>query len=85
MKAPTILTHRPISLEKSCALQQDPKGGDAAQWFCLAMAHWQLGKKEEARNWYDEAVLWMDKNAKKNEELHRFRSEAAELLGIKKK
>ena len=30
------------ALEKSCALQQNPKGGDAWQWFCLAMAHKQL-------------------------------------------
>jgi hypothetical protein len=48
------------------------------------MAHWQLDQEEEARKWYDEAVAWMDKNRPQNEELRRFRAEAAELLGIEK-
>ena len=67
------------ALEKSMELR---KGGDAVDWFFLAMAHWQLGHKDEARKWYDKAVEWMDKNQPKNEELLRFRAEAAELLGI---
>lgn len=67
-------------LKKSMELR---KGGDAADWFFLAMAHWQLGEKDEARKWYDKAVPWMEKNNAKNEELRRFRAEAKELLGIK--
>jgi serine/threonine protein kinase/Flp pilus assembly protein TadD len=67
------------SLEKSMTLR---KGGDASDWFFLAMAHWQLDHKDGARQWYDKAVEWMDKNAPKNEELLRFRAEAAELLGV---
>jgi tetratricopeptide (TPR) repeat protein len=70
------------ALEKSMDLRQ---GGDANDWFFLAMTQWQLVQKEEARKWYDKAVQWMDKNAKENEELRRFRSEAEELLEIKKK
>ena len=31
-------------------------------WFFLAMARWQLGEKDKAREWYDRAVQWMDKN-----------------------
>ena len=38
-----------------------------------------------ARKWYDQAVEWMDKNQPTNKELRRFRSEAAELLGVKEK
>ncbi len=34
---------------------------------------------------YEKAVEWMDKNAKDNDELHRSRREAEELLEIKKK
>ena len=49
------------------------------------MAHWQLGHKEEARKWYDQAVGWMETNNPRNEELLRFRAEAAELLKIDKK
>jgi superkiller protein 3 len=70
------------ALEKVKALGSP---GDSVEWFPLAMAHWQLGHKEEARKWYDRAVAWMDKNQPKNEELRRFRAESAVLLGIEKK
>jgi tetratricopeptide (TPR) repeat protein/serine/threonine protein kinase len=73
------------AFRKSIALQQDPKGGDSGQWFGLAIAHWKLGAKDEARKWYEQAVKWMDKNAKDNDELRRFRREAEEVLEIKKK
>jgi tetratricopeptide (TPR) repeat protein len=53
--------------------------------FFLAMAHWQLGEKEEARKWFDQAVAWIEKNKPEDEELKRFREEAAELLGVKEK
>ena len=50
--------------------------------FFLAMSHWQLGNKDEARQWYDRGVEWMEKNKPDDEELKRFRAEAEELLGI---
>jgi superkiller protein 3 len=68
------------ALEKSMELR---KGGNSFDWFFLAMARWQLGDKKDARQWYDRAVAWMEKNQPKNEELARFRTEAAELLGVK--
>ena len=52
--------------------------------FFLSMAEWQLGNKDEARKWYDQAVQWMEKNQPQNEELRRFRAEAAEILKIEK-
>ncbi len=67
------------SLEKSMELRH---GGDAHDWFFVAMSHWRLDHKDEARQWYDKAVEWTDKNAPQNEELSRFRQEAAKLLGI---
>jgi tetratricopeptide (TPR) repeat protein len=67
------------ALEKSMQLRS---GGDGADWFLLAMAHWQLGDAAEARQWYDQAVEWMDKNMPYGGELQRFRAEAAGLLGI---
>jgi WD40 repeat protein len=70
------------SLEKSMEFRN---GGDGFDWFFLAMAHWQLGDKEMARSWHGWAAEWMDKNARENEELRRFRREAEELLEIKKK
>jgi hypothetical protein len=68
-------------LEKSMDL---PKGDDSFDWFFLAMAHWQLGEKEQARKWFDRGVQWMEKNDPQNEELRRFRGEAEQLLGVNK-
>jgi tetratricopeptide (TPR) repeat protein len=59
------------------------KGAGSASFF-LAMAHKQLGQKDEARKWYDRAVAWMDKNQSNDKELRRFRAEAAEVLGLEK-
>jgi tetratricopeptide (TPR) repeat protein len=70
------------ALERSMRLGKSRHGADS---FFLAMAHWQLGRKEEARKWYDKAVAWMDKNQPQNDELRRFRAEAAKLLGIDKR
>jgi len=50
--------------------------------FFLAMAHWQLGHKDDARSWYDRAMQWMAKHAPNNDDLRRFRAEAAALLGL---
>jgi tetratricopeptide (TPR) repeat protein len=66
------------TLVKSMELRN---GGDPADWFFLAMAHWKAGHKDEARTWYDKAIEWTDKKPPQNEELIRFRAEAAELLG----
>jgi tetratricopeptide (TPR) repeat protein len=50
----------------------------------LAMAHWQLGDKEQARQLYNQAVEWLEKNQPRDpEELRRFRAEAAALLSGK--
>jgi serine/threonine protein kinase/Flp pilus assembly protein TadD len=78
------------ALKKSIELQKD--GGSPRQWFLLAMAHWQLGNREEARRWLDQATRWlekhdsrMEKDQPRNEELRRFRAEARELFGITEK
>jgi tetratricopeptide (TPR) repeat protein len=71
-----------LALEKSMELA---KGGEGLDGFFLAMSHWQLGNKDDARKWYVQAVAWMDKFEPKNEELRRFRAEAEELMKIEKK
>ena len=48
------------ALKKSMELRTG--GYTSNDWFFLAMAHWQLGDKDEARKWYDQAVEWMEKN-----------------------
>jgi tetratricopeptide (TPR) repeat protein len=49
--------------------------------FYLAMAHWQLGDKEQARTWYERA-LELKTGPWGNAELHRLEIEAAKLLDI---
>jgi superkiller protein 3 len=68
------------ALDKGMALRQD---GTSEECFFLAMAHQRAGHKDEARKWYDKGIAWMDKNAPKDRTLLRYRSEAAEVLGIK--
>jgi superkiller protein 3 len=67
------------ALEKAMRLRA---GGDANEWFFLAMAHRQLGHPDEAAEYYHKAVRWVEKHQPKNKELRRFRAEAAALLGI---
>ena len=52
--------------------------------FFLAMAHWQLGEKETARELLEQAARWLSSTkppVSDREELDRFRAEAMELLG----
>jgi tetratricopeptide (TPR) repeat protein len=58
------------------------RGGDSYDWFFLAMARWQLGEKEKARQYFDQAVQWMDKYRPGSKELGRFHAEAAELIKV---
>jgi tetratricopeptide (TPR) repeat protein len=55
--------------------------GDSYEWFLLALAHKQLGNRREAREWYEKAVEWMNKNAGHDYQLRLFRGEARELFG----
>jgi hypothetical protein len=49
------------------------------------MTNCKLDRKDEARKWYDRAAGWTEKIAPKDEELRRFRAEAAALMGIEEK
>jgi tetratricopeptide (TPR) repeat protein len=67
-------------------------GGDAFDWFFLAMTQQKLGDPAEARKRYDLALEWVEKskealakNPEQAEELRRFRDEAEEVLELKKK
>jgi serine/threonine protein kinase/tetratricopeptide (TPR) repeat protein len=68
---------------------QDPYG--TAHGFFLAMAHFQLGDKAEARQWFDKSVQWMEKELREQKELwprdaelKRVRAEAEKVLELKK-
>ncbi|MEO1530447.1 MAG: tetratricopeptide repeat protein, partial [Planctomycetota bacterium] len=62
----------------TASLKSRPDHG--CEMFCLTMTEWQLGNKEKARQWYDEATAWMNQHQPHNAELIRFRDEAEELL-----
>ena len=68
------------ALEKSMEMRA---GGDSADWFFLAMAHWQLGNRDEARRWYQRAAAWKRKDSLADDDAARIRTEAAELLGVR--
>jgi serine/threonine-protein kinase len=50
--------------------------------FCLAIAHWHLGHKEQARSWYDRAVASLAKHPAPNANDRRLRAEAEKLIGV---
>jgi tetratricopeptide (TPR) repeat protein len=56
--------------------------GTAYEWFFLAMTLHRLGDAAGARQKYDLAVSWTDKEKPDDAELRRFRAEAAALLGL---
>jgi serine/threonine protein kinase/tetratricopeptide (TPR) repeat protein len=64
-------------LESAMRLRSNEASFD---WFFLAMAHWRLGNRTEARKCFDQAVEWMDKNKPNDDELRRFRAEAEGVL-----
>jgi serine/threonine protein kinase len=51
--------------------------------FFLAMTHWNLGHKEDARKWYDQAEAWRLKGAPKLAPLAVIGREAAQLLEMR--
>jgi tetratricopeptide (TPR) repeat protein/serine/threonine protein kinase len=76
------------ALEKSRELRN---GGDAIDWLFLAMAHRKLGNEGESHRAYEQALRWLEQNREtlskdsaQAEELRRFRSEAEEVLELKK-
>ncbi|HZY91138.1 MAG TPA: hypothetical protein VFE78_40315, partial [Gemmataceae bacterium] len=57
-------------------------GGDAADWFFLAMCEQRLGDGAKARAEYARAAKWLEDHWPPNEGLLRARQEAARLLGL---
>jgi Flp pilus assembly protein TadD len=67
------------ALQKSIELGSD----SPHNWLFLAMAHWQLDQKDQAKPWYDKSLAWQTTNAaaaKADAELQGFFTEAAKLL-----
>jgi protein O-mannosyl-transferase len=67
-------------LDKSTKLSY---GGNAVDWFFLAMAHEQLGHHDKARQCYERAAKLIDEHLPQSEELLRFRRETEKLLADK--
>jgi tetratricopeptide (TPR) repeat protein len=56
------------------------EGGDAWDWFYLAMVHGQLGQKDEGRKWFLQGVAWAGE-PRNLRQVRRLYQEAAGVLG----
>ena len=71
------------SLSRSMELRA---GGDSFDRLFLAMASWQLGKKQKAREWYAQAAEYIDQRGRRvtldftSLDLERFRAQADRLI-----
>jgi uncharacterized protein HemY len=65
------------------AIEYRVGGGDASDYFFLAVARQQLGDRERSRRAYDEAVRWLKRfPGAQGCELDRIRTEAEDVLGL---
>jgi serine/threonine protein kinase len=69
------------AVEALTASMRMRKGGDAADWFPLAMARRRLGDQAEARRLHGLAVDWMSRHAPNDPDLRGLRAEAETLIG----
>ena len=53
----------------------------SANAFFLAIAHWHLGHTTQARDWYDRAVISMEKYAPNDPTCRTLRAKAQKLIG----
>jgi tetratricopeptide (TPR) repeat protein len=68
------------SLRKALELTN---GGEPEDWFFLALANWQDQNHQQAWQWYNKAIAWIDKHPA-SEELDRFHAEAAAVVRTEK-
>ncbi len=54
--------------------------GGSTERFVIAMTNWQLGRKDEARKWFNEAVQWRLEHEAADAEARRLEEEAADLM-----
>jgi hypothetical protein len=74
--------HWPAAIEALLNATKFGTKDDPSLELFLAMAHWQVGHKGEARRLYDQAIGGMDQQKSWDDDLRRLRAEAAALLGL---
>jgi serine/threonine protein kinase/tetratricopeptide (TPR) repeat protein len=74
--------HRAGNWTAALMVWPEQVSGSSWQYFHIAMEHWEMGEKEQARAWYDLAVEWMDRYKPQEEALRGMRAEAAALMGV---
>jgi hypothetical protein len=55
--------------------------GTPHQWLFLALANHELGRREEARAWFERSLLWLAEQEEPGPELTRLRDETGAVLG----
>jgi tetratricopeptide (TPR) repeat protein len=69
------------ALARSMSLRSS---GDSFDWFFLSMIDRKTGNDEDARTWYDKAVVWFHESSPQDMELLLLQVEAAQALGLPK-
>ncbi len=72
------LTEARDAFEKSMTL----RGGDAMDWFFLAMIEQKQNQRDAALEWFEKSVTFREQQMLGDDELYRFHVEAAEVLGL---
>ena len=65
------------ALKRSVRLR---RGIDNGAWWYLALAHWHLGDRAEARRGFEHFSRWLQANRPHDEELQRLRAEVAQVV-----
>jgi Flp pilus assembly protein TadD len=65
------------TLEKGRTLRD---GGEAIDWYSLALAHTQCGEKYAAAKWFDRAEQWVAVNRPSDPQLKGIRAEVAAVM-----
>ena len=68
----------------AAALEQAERLGELNQFraaeFLLAMAHWQLGQRDQAREWYERTRRWNDRRQYPDAEARLLQAEALAMI-----
>jgi tetratricopeptide (TPR) repeat protein len=72
----------PASLKAFAEAMSLRGGGDAFDWFFLAMIAQREGRIAAAQAWFEKAVAFRENQLPAHPELHRFHTEAARSMGL---
>jgi tetratricopeptide (TPR) repeat protein len=75
--------HPHACLEAATKVMEITGGGDAREWYWVALAYDHLDETEQAREWFDKADRWRELNMPNNIQLRFLHNETASQLELK--